>query len=75
MDAIQNFFSQPIGGLILNLIIALLILIVGYIVARILGSVTRRLLNRTQLDNRLADFLSEPDQPRQFNIENVISNV
>jgi hypothetical protein len=75
MEAIQDFFAQPLGSLILNLIIALLILIVGYIVARILGSLTRRLLNRTQLDNRLADFLSEPDEARQFNVENVFARV
>jgi hypothetical protein len=74
MDAIQDFFSQPLGSLILNLVIALLILIIGYIVARILGSLIRRLLNRTQLDNRLADFLSEPDEPRQFNIEDIIAS-
>ena len=75
MDVIQDFFTQPLGTLILNLLIALLILIVGYIVARILGSLTRRLLKRTNLDNRLADSLSEPDEPRRFNVENVIASV
>lgn len=75
MDVIQDFFTQPLGTLILNLLIALLILIVGYIVARILGSLTRRLLKRTNLDDRLADSLSEPDEPRKFNVENVIASV
>jgi hypothetical protein len=74
MDAIQDFFAQPLGSTILNLLIALLILIVGYIVARILGSITRRLLKRTNLDNRLAESLSEPDQKREFNIENIIGS-
>ena len=75
MGPIQEFFTQPLGSTILNLLIALVILIVGYIVARILGSITRRLLKRTKLDNRLAGWLSEPDQPRQFNVENVIAGV
>ena len=68
MDAIQDFFAQPLGSTILNLLVALLILIVGYIVARILGSLTRRLLKRTNLDNRLAESLIVPDQKWEFNI-------
>ena len=75
MGPIQEFFSQPLGSMILNLLVALLILIVGYIVARIIASVTRRLLKRTNLDNRLADSLSEPDERREFNIENIIASV
>jgi hypothetical protein len=75
MGPIQEFFTQPLGSTILNLLIALLILIVGYIIARIIGSVIRRLLNRTNLDNRLADWLSEPDQRREFHIENIIASV
>ena len=74
IQALQDFFG-PLGISIGNLLIALLILIIGYIVARILGSITRRLLNRTDLDNRLADSLSEPDEPRQFNVESIIGSV
>ncbi len=75
MGPIQDFFTQPLGSTIINLLIALLILVLGYIVARILGSITRRLLQRTKLDNRLAKWLSEPDKPREFNIENIIASV
>ena len=75
MEAIQDFFTQPLGSTILNLLVAILILIVGYIVARILGSITRRLLKRTNLDNRLAESLGDPDSPRKFNIENIIASV
>lgn len=75
MGPIQEFFTQPLGSTILNLLIALLILVIGYIVARILGSVTRRLLKRTDLDNRLAKSMSEPDKPREFHIENIIASV
>ena len=75
MEAIQDFFTGPLGTMILNLLIALLILIVGYIVARILGSITRRLLKRISLDNRLVEWLSDPENPREFNVENVIASV
>jgi hypothetical protein len=40
-----------------NIIAALLILIVGYIVARIVSGAVRGLLRRTTLDNRLARAL------------------
>jgi len=74
MESIQDFFTQPLGSLILNLVVALVILIVGYVVARILGSITRRILKRTKLDNRLAESLSDPDNPREFQIENIIAS-
>lgn len=74
MGPIQDFFTQPLGSLILNLLVALVILIVGYVVARILGSITRRILKRTKLDNRLAESLSDPDNPREFQIENIIAS-
>jgi hypothetical protein len=75
MGPIQEFFTQPLGSTIYNLLIALLILIVGYIVARILGSLTRRLLKRISLDNRLTDWLSDPEHPREFNIEDITASV
>jgi hypothetical protein len=75
MGPIQEFFTGPIGTMIWNLLVALVILIVGYIVARILGSLTRRLLTRLKLDNRLVEWLSDPEHPRQFNVENVIASV
>ena len=75
MGPIQEFFTGPIGTMIWNLLVALVILIVGYIVARILGSLTRRVLMRLKLDNRLVEWLSDPEHPRQFNVENIIASV
>jgi hypothetical protein len=68
-------FLQPLGISLWNLLIALLILIVGYIIARIIAAIIRRLLKRTNLDNRLADALSEPDQERRYEVEDVIARV
>jgi hypothetical protein len=75
IDQIQSFFEGTIGTSLLNLLIALLVLIVGYIVARILAGVIRRLLKRTEIDNRLANVLSEPDEQRDFNIEDLIARI
>jgi hypothetical protein len=75
MDQIVAFFQGPFGAMILSVLKALLILIIGYIVARILANITRRILKRTQLDNRLASSLSEEDAPREYNIEDIISKV
>ena len=68
-------FIQSLGFSIGNLIIALIILIVGYIVARIIANIVRRLLRRTNLDNRLADSLSEPDERRDIKVEDVIAKI
>lgn len=71
-EDIQSFFEGTIGSSLLNVLIALLILIIGYIVARLIAGIIRRLLKRTEIDNRLADALSEPDQPRSYNVEDVV---
>ena len=75
MDQITAFIQGPIGTLIISVLYALLILIVGYIVARILASITRRIMKRTNLDNRLAESLSEPDRQREYSVEDVIGKI
>jgi predicted PurR-regulated permease PerM len=68
----QKFFEGSIGASLLNLLIALLILIIGYIVAQIITSNTRRLLKRIELDNRLVGALSELVERRDCQVEGVI---
>lgn len=75
MEQIQTFLSGPIGQLTFNLLFAIVILIVGYVIARIIASIVRRLLKRTQLDNRIAQSLSEPDEERAWPVENVIAKI
>ena len=75
MEQITTFFTDTIGTSLLNLAVALLILLVGYIVARIIAGLIRRLLKRTNLDNRIADALSEPGEERRFEVEDVIGKV
>jgi len=66
---------ESLGVSLLNLLIALVILIVGYIVARLIAAGIRGLLKRTSLDNRLADALSEPGEERKFQVEDVIAKI
>jgi len=66
---------QPLGVNLLNLLIALLILIVGYLLARIIAAIVRKLLRKTNLDNRLADALSEPGEERKYPVEDVIAKI
>lgn len=77
MSQIQEFFAQlgPIGEGLLNLIVALIILLIGYIVARIVASLVRRLLNRTDLDNRLANMLREEREGEPFPVEDFVARV
>ena len=75
IDQLQEFFEGTIGTSLLGLLVALLVLIVGYIIARIVAGVIRRLLKRTELDNRLADALSEPEDRRDYNVEDTIARI
>ena len=75
MDQITEFFTTTIGTSLLDLAIALLILLFGYIVARIVAGIVRRLLKRTNLDDRLADALSGPDEEHRFEVEDVVAKV
>ena len=75
IEQIQDFFEGTIGTSLLALLVAVLVLIVGYIIARIVAGIVRRLLKRTELDNRLAGALSEPDEERQFEVEDLIAKI
>lgn len=75
MEQIQTFFDSLIGSSLLNLLLALVILIVGYILARIIAGVVRRLLQRVQIDNRLANALSDEKERREFPVEDTIGRI
>lgn len=75
MEQIQSFLTGPVGQLVFNLVAAVLILIVGYIVARIIASIVRRLLKRTSLDDRIAASLSEPGEEHRWPAEDIIARI
>lgn len=58
---------------LLNMLIGLAILIVGWIVARIIKAVVYRLMKRMKLDNRLASTVAEGEEPSKLNIEKWVS--
>ena len=75
LQQIEAFLQGPVGTAVLSVIWALVILLIGYIVARILASVARGILKRTSLDNQFAQTLSEPENPREFQVEDSIGKV
>ena len=74
MSGFQDFLYGPIGSGILSLLMALVILVLGFIVAKIIAGIVRSLLKKTNLDNRFADALTEPGK-KPIEIEDVIAKV
>ena len=75
MEQIQMFFSGPIGQLIINASLALLILIVGGLIAALIARIVRGILKRINLDNRIAGTLTESDKEQKWPIEDVIAKI
>jgi len=60
MQVFQVFLEQAaqlIGGFVPNLIAALVVLIVGWLVALVVSSVVRNALRRTTVDERVARWV------------------
>jgi len=73
-DMLQNVTDQLtalVGGYLPNLLGALAILIIGWIVALIASAIVRGVLNRTSLDNRLAEWVT--GRKEGFPIERYVS--
>lgn len=63
---------QPIFAYLPNLLAALAILIIGWLIALVVSRVIRGLLRRTTLDDRIASFLAsggETTERRRYNVE------
>ncbi|NWF62098.1 MAG: mechanosensitive ion channel [Fischerella sp.] len=72
---VQNTFQQVIAFMP-RLLGAVLILLVGWIIAAIAAAVTRGILNRTQIDNRIATGVMGREDSRELpQVENVIANL
>jgi hypothetical protein len=72
---IQVFLEQMarlVGGYIPNLIAALAILIIGWLVALILSAIVRGVLRRTTLDDRLARWIMGEEAARGIEVERQI---
>jgi hypothetical protein len=67
---------QPFFAYLPNLLVALAILIIGWLIALVVSRLIGTLLRRTTLDDRIASFMAsggETDEPRRFNVEGWIS--
>jgi len=73
MEAILDQITQLVGDYIPNLIGALAILIIGWLVALVVSAIVRRALRRTTLDNRLARWIVGEDEAKAFEVERWIA--
>jgi hypothetical protein len=72
---VQNSFQQ-IGAFLPRLLGAVLILLVGWLIAASVAAVTRGILNRTQIDNRIAaGVVGRGDSNELPQVEKLISNL
>lgn len=78
-SGVAGFFAglgiSNIGQLIVNLLGALAILVIGWIIAAIVASVVRGLLKRTDLDNRLASWTTGRPGEAAPNIEKILAGI
>jgi len=65
--------AQLVGGYIPNLIAALVILVVGWLVALIISAIVRGALRRTTLDNRLARWVVGEEAAKAIEVERHIA--
>ncbi|MBF2006512.1 MAG: mechanosensitive ion channel [Chlorogloeopsis fritschii C42_A2020_084] len=72
---VQNTFQQ-VTAFLPRLLGAVLILLIGWLIAAIAAALTRNLLNRTRLDNRIAAGIMGREDGRELpKVEGVISNI
>ena len=70
MQAFWNQITQVVGGFIPNLVGALIILIIGVIIAWVLSAITRGLLRRTTIDDRIARWITgDKDKEKPMDVE------
>ena len=66
---------SSLGPTVLNLVGAIVILIVGWLIATVVAGVVKNLLKRTDLDNRLVRSVMGPGAGTEPKVENIISSV
>jgi hypothetical protein len=77
-DTIQNYFNSigdRLDNFAPNLITSLLILIVGWILAYIIGRIIRSLLHKTKVDDRFANWMRGEDPEKPVPVERWIGSI
>jgi hypothetical protein len=69
MNEIIEQIKEAVSQFSPNLLGALLVLVVGWIIALLAAALTRRLLRRTQFDNKLAQWIAGKEAPPNLPVE------
>ncbi len=72
---ISTFFTQTVGQDIWNIIKAILILVVGWIIASVVRGVVEKLLNQTNVDNKIAAWVTGRSDEQLIPIEKWTANI
>jgi len=73
MDSITSAdMWQALGTLLLRLLAAVLVLVIGWLVSKFIAGLVRKLLKKTNLDNRFASWAGDGDVPK---VEDTISSI
>jgi hypothetical protein len=73
MQQLVDQITRTVGGFLPNLVAALAILILGWLGALLIAAIVRGVLNRTTLDNRLANWAGLGKDQADFKIETMVS--
>jgi hypothetical protein len=76
MEAFLQQLSQLLGTYLPRIFAALLILILGWLIALAIAALVRKVLKRTTFDNRIADWLrGEGERPKPYRVEESVAKV
>lgn len=73
MGDIINDITQLIGNYVPNLLGAIAILVIGWIVASIISGIVKSLLKRTEIDNKIAQKFTSDTSAKPFELEHSIA--
>jgi len=73
MENIFTDITQMIGNYVPNLLGAIAILVVGWIVASIIASVVKSILKKTEIDDKIATKFNAEGSKKPFQLEHSIS--
>lgn len=75
MQTFIDTLARILGSYLPNLLAALAILVVGWILALIVAAIVRGILRRTDLDNRIAKWAAGEERGAEIDIERWISQI
>ncbi|MCG2720758.1 MAG: hypothetical protein L6290_01925, partial [Thermodesulfovibrionales bacterium] len=73
MENLIAQITQLTGSYVPRIVGALAVLILGWFIALVIASIVRKVLHRTTLDNRLAEWIAGEEKARTIEVESSIS--